>query len=289
MKIKYVIIFFFWSVLGLAQKQFNVYFDFNKDFPNQASLNLLSQWIAKNKAAEVIKVLGFCDSVDDSQYNKDLAMRRINSVLSLFKKDTIKISDTVELKPFGKDFEYSKKQDENRKVVFFYTLNEALRQEENKEKAVVLKEEKEILSFDAQELIEKETSELAFKFDKAKKGDLIRINNIIFYFNSEKIEEKSQPILEELLRIMYSNPKLRIAIHGHICCNPNVMDTKLSYRRALVIFKYLRDNGIAMNRLSYKGFGSNDPIYKVPERNESERKANRRVEILIVEKWWDLK
>jgi flagellar motor protein MotB len=26
----------------------------------------------------------------------------------------------------------------------------------------------------------------------------------------------------------------------------------------------------------------------VPERNESERKANRRVEILIVEKWWNL-
>lgn len=271
-------------ILGFSQKQFEVYFDFNKDIPNQVSLNQLSQWIAKNKTAEITKVLGFCDSVDDSQYNKDLAMRRINSVLSLLKKDTIKISDTVELKPFGKDFKYSKRQDENRKVVFFYTLNETLRQEGNTGKATVLKEEKEISSSDAQELIEKETSELALKFDKAKKGDLVRINNIIFYFNSEKIEEKSLPILEELLRIMYSNPKLRIAIHGHICCNPNGMDTKLSYRRALVIFKYLRDNGVAMNRLSYKGFGSNDPIYKVPERNESERKANRRVEILIVEK-----
>ncbi|MBA4134175.1 MAG: hypothetical protein C0525_05560 [Flavobacterium sp.] len=284
MKKIYCIGLLFTCILGFAQKQFEVYFDFNKDIPNQVSLNQLSQWMAKNKAAEITKVLGFCDSVDDSQYNKDLAMRRINSVLSLLRKDTIKISDTVELKPFGKDFKYSKKQDENRKVVFFYTLNETLRQEENTGKATVLKEEKEILSSDAQELIEKETSELALKFDKAKKGDLVKINNIIFYFNSEKIEEKSLPILEELLRIMYSNPKLRIAIHGHICCNPNGMDTKLSYRRALVIFKYLRDNGVAMNRLSYKGFGSNDPIYKVPERNESERKANRRVEILIVEK-----
>lgn len=280
----YCIGLLFTCILGFAQKQFEVYFDFNKDIPNQASLNQLSQWIAKNKTAEVTKVLGFCDSVDDSQYNKDLAMRRINSVLGLLKNDTIKISNAVELKPFGKDFKYSKKQDENRKVVFFYTLNETLRQEENSEKATMLKEEKAISSSDTQDLIEKETSELALKFNKAKQGDLIRINNIIFYFNSEKIEEKSLPILEELLRIMYSNPKLRIAIHGHICCNPNGMDTKLSYRRALVIFKYLRDNGIAMNRLSYKGFGSNDPIYKVPERNEAERKANRRVEILIVEK-----
>ena len=96
--------------------------------------------------------------------------------------------------------------------------------------------------------------------------------------------EQSEPLLLELLQILYDNPKLKIAIHGHICCNPNGMDTKLSYRRALVIFKYLTKFEIEVNRLSYKGFGSNDPIYKVPERNEAERKANRRVEILIVEK-----
>jgi outer membrane protein OmpA-like peptidoglycan-associated protein len=62
------------------------------------------------------------------------------------------------------------------------------------------------------------------------------------------------------------------------------MDTKLSYRRALVIFKYLVDNGISIERLAYKGIGSNDPIYPVPERTESQRAANRRVEILIVDK-----
>jgi outer membrane protein OmpA-like peptidoglycan-associated protein len=279
-----ILILLFISNISFAQKQYEVFFDFNKDFPNPVSLTKLNQWIADNKSAEITKVLGFCDSVDDSQYNKDLAMRRINSVLVLLKKDSIKISDKVELMPFGKDFNYSKKQEENRKVAFFYTRNETVSKDAKEAKTVGLNDEKEISPFDTQGLIEKETSELELKFDKAKKGDLIKINNINFLFNSEKIEALSLPILEELLRIMYSNPKLRIAIHGHICCNPNEMDTKLSYRRALVIFKYLRDNGIAMNRLSYKGFGSNNPIYKVPERNESERKANRRVEILIVEK-----
>jgi outer membrane protein OmpA-like peptidoglycan-associated protein len=204
-------------------------------------------------------------------------MRRINSVLDLLKNDSITISDKVELKPFGKDFKYSKKQEENRKVTFFYTLK-------LKEKTVVTTEEKEIFFSNASELVTKEKSELADKFKKAKKGDLIRINNINFYFNSEKIMEQSEPLLHELLQILYDNPKLKIAIHGHICCNPNGMDTKLSYRRALVIFKYLTKFEIEVNRLSYKGFGSNDPIYKVPERNEAERKANRRVEILIVEK-----
>jgi outer membrane protein OmpA-like peptidoglycan-associated protein len=267
----------FWA---FSQKQYEVFFDFNKDVPNQVFLTKLKQWITENKSAEIIKVLGYCDSVDDSKYNKDLAVRRINTVLTLLKNEAIAISDKVELKPFGKDFNYSKKQEENRKVTFFYNLKE----EQKTEKAIVTKEVETISPFDNAVLVEKERSELATKFEKAKKGDLIKINNINFLFNSERIEEQSRPILEELLKILYDNPKLRIAIHGHICCNPNGMDTKLSYRRALVIFKYLTINDIEVNRLSYKGFGSNDPIYKLPERNEAERKANRRVEILIVEK-----
>ncbi|MEK8181085.1 OmpA family protein [Flavobacterium buctense] len=267
----------FLPFFGFSQQQFEVFFDFNAAVPTQVSLTKLNQWIKENKWAEITKVLGYCDSVDDSQYNKDLAMRRINSVLDLLKNDSITISDNVELKPFGKDFKYSKKQEENRKVTFFYTLK-------LKEKAVVATEEKEISFSNSSELVTKEKSELADKFKKAKKGDLIRINNINFYFNSEKIMEQSEPLLLELLQILYDNPKLKIAIHGHICCNPNGMDTKLSYRRALVIFKYLTKFEIEVNRLSYKGFGSNDPIYKVPERNEAERKANRRVEILIVDK-----
>lgn len=239
-----------------------------------------NQWIAANKTVEVTGIFGYCDSVDDSNYNRELAMRRINFVMTLLKKEAIAINDKVELKPFGKDFKFSKKQEENRKVTFFYTSKE----EKTKENKEIAKTDEAISSFDSQALIEKEASQLAVKFQKAKKGDLIKINNINFLFNSERIEERSRPILEKLVQIMLDNPKLRIAIHGHICCNPNVMDTKLSYRRALVIFNYLRDNGVELSRLSYKGFGSNDPIYKLPERNEAERKANRRVEILIVDK-----
>ena len=124
------VILLFLPFFGFSQQQFEVFFDFNAAVPNENSLTKLNQWIKENKLAEITKVLGYCDSVDDSQYNKDLAMRRINSVLALLKKDSINISDNVELKPFGKDFKYSKKQEENRKVTFFYTLK-------LKEKAVI--------------------------------------------------------------------------------------------------------------------------------------------------------
>ena len=279
-KIYFVFIFVF-SLAGFSQNKLDIFFDFNKDFPNEQSQIKLNQWILDNKTAEVIKVLGYCDSVDDSKYNKDLAMRRVNSMVEILNKNNIKISEKVELKSFGKDFKSSKNQSENRKVEVFYNLLIDKKPTEKKGASV---EENSFETKNISTLVEEEKSNLVLKFDKAKKGDLIRINNIVFYFNSEKVMEQSLPLLDELLEIMFDNPKLRIEIHGHICCNPNPMDTKLSYRRALIIFKYLTDNGISIGRLAYKGIGSNDPIYRLPERNEKERAANRRVEILIVDK-----
>lgn len=279
-KIYFVFIFVF-SLAGFSQNKLDIFFDFNKDFPNEQSQIKINQWILDNKTAEVIKVLGYCDSVDDSKYNKDLAMRRVNSMVEILNKNNIKIAEKVELKSFGKDFKSSKNQSENRKVEVFYNLLIDNKPTEKKGASV---EENSFETKNIYTFVEEEKSNLALKFDKAKKGDLIRINNIVFYFNSEKVMEQSLPLLDELLEIMFDNPKLRIEIHGHICCNPNPMDTKLSYRRALIIFKYLTDNGISIGRLAYKGIGSNDPIYRLPERNEKERAANRRVEILIVDK-----
>jgi len=270
-------LFFLFSVAVFSQNKLEVFFDFNKDVPNELSQNKINQWVLENKNAEITRVLGYCDSVDDSEYNKELAMRRVNTMIAFFKINAIKINDKVELKSFGKDFNYSKNQSENRKVEVFYNVLEVKIPKE-------VSMESEFQFTQLSTLVAEEKTTLASKFDKAKKGDLVRINNISFYFNSEKVMEQSEPLLEELYQIMLDNPTLRIEIHGHICCNPNQMDTKLSYRRALVILKYLTKKGIPVNRMNYKGFGSNDPIYPLPERNEKERAANRRVEILIVDK-----
>ncbi|MGL2967474.1 OmpA family protein [Flavobacterium sp. XGLA_31] len=261
----------------MSQQKFQVFFDFNKDWPTIKSEAEINGWITANPDIEVVRMIGYCDSVDNREYNKDLAQRRINTMLDWLRKQHVKIKDSIELKALGKDFKLSKNQNENRKVEIFYAIpnrKETLNPPKDEEESFIKLDER----------VAEEKATLEQKFAKAKKGDLIRINHISFYFNSEKIMEQSKPLLEELLQIMLDNPKLIIEIHGHICCNPNPMDTKLSYRRALVILKYLTNHGIKVNRLSFKGFGSNDPIYKVPERNEKERAANRRVEILIVNK-----
>ncbi len=272
----------FFEVCSFGQNKLEVFFDFNKDVPNEASQLKLNQWISDTKNAEVTKIFGYCDSVDDSKYNKDLAMRRVNSVLAFLKDNTIKVAENAELKSFGKDFKYSKIQSENRKVEIFYNLDNT--KKEDDKRAEVKEVGNEIEPESIVTLVLEEKNALASKFVKAKKGEIVRINNINFELNSEKVIPTSVPLLNELLQVMLDNPKLVIEIHGHICCNPNPKDTKLSFRRALMIFKYLSDRGIPINRLAYKGFGSNVPIYKVPERNEKERAANRRVEILIVDK-----
>ena len=296
----YILCILLFSLPSSGQNKLDVFFDFNKDVPNEASQLKINQWVSANKTAEIIKVLGYCDSVDDSKYNKDLAMRRVTTMITIFTNNNIKIADKVELKSFGKDFKSSKNQSENRKVEVFYNLI-AVKNADVKNVSTLpdgpfgKRQVKEVITEDKVEEdlleagdmdahVEEERATLESKFYKAKKGDLIRINNINFYFNSERIMEQSLPLLDELLDIMMNNPKLVIEIHGHICCNQNPNDTKLSYRRALVILKFLTKYGVEVNRLAFRGYGSNDPIYKLPEKNEKERAANRRVEILIVDK-----
>ena len=121
MKLKLVILLLFGSVLGVAQKQFDVYFDFNKDFPNQNSILALNEWIANHKDIEITQLLGFCDSIDTKDYNKHLAERRIANVRILLEKSGIPFSQTLQQLAYGKDFKQSAIQAENRRVTIFYT------------------------------------------------------------------------------------------------------------------------------------------------------------------------
>ena len=102
---------------------------------------------------------------------------------------------------------------------------------------------------------------------------------------SARVVPQSQPVLYELLCAMQENPSLKIEIQGHICCQTEGDNdlTYLSTQRAKIIYNYLVRKKIDRKRLSYKGYGNTQPIYPIPEKNEEERDANRRVEILIVE------
>lgn len=239
-----------------SQKQFEVFFDFNQDFPNQQSILDFNQWIVLNKNIEVLKLAGYCDSVDTKQYNKVLAERRIESLFQLLKENNVKVNQTLERNAVGEEFKQSKIQAENRKVTIFYRD-------------------------EAQKPIE---SQLTKQIKNAKAGETIKLPNLYFYNNSPQIVPSSIPTLNQLLAAMEENPNLKIEIQGHICCQTVHDIGDVSTARARAIYNYLLRFNINKDRMTYKGFGSSRPVHKIPERNEDEANDNRRVEILIVDK-----
>ncbi|MEO8235536.1 MAG: OmpA family protein [Flavobacterium sp.] len=277
MKTRYILLFLLLSITTYSQEKFDVFFDFNIDVPNESSAKIFQNWISENPKAEVTKIYGYCDSVDDKSYNKELSAKRINEVIKILKENKLQLNENVELMPFGKDFKLSNNQSENRKVTLFYNLPK-------QQKISVLTNEEIPTDSDIKSKIDKETKSLLTKFKNAKKGDVITIDNIYFYIDSDKVVEKSKPILLELYNIMKQNPNLKIKINGHICCNTDMKDVKLSSKRAQAIYTYLVEKDILFARVFHEGFGSSKPVYKIPEKNDSEKLANRRVEILILEK-----
>lgn len=248
--IHFFIVLFF--VQLYAQEKLDVFFDFNKANPNSNSIQILNDWIKQNPTAEVYKMEGYCDTVDSKTYNLKLAERRIHTIENILKLNKIKVVDTIKRIPFGEDFNFSINQEENRKVSFFY-----------------------------QNPIP--TNSFSEKVKNAKVGELLNLKGLNFYNMSDVILPTSRPILDELLQIMNNNPTLKIEIQGHICCK-DVEVEDISIKRAKTVYNFLLSNGISESRISYKGFASTRPIYPLPEKNEDERVANRRVEILIIEK-----
>lgn len=253
-----LILVFFLSIVShcFGQKQFEVFFDFNMDYPNQQSLEKLNNWIEANNKAKVLKIEGYCDSVDTKEYNKMLSERRIENVLKLLKEKNIQFLSSIEMTAFGKDFKQSKIQAENRKVIIFYNEEEP-------------------------EPIE---SELSKQIRNAQAGETIKLPNIYFYNNSARIVPKSNESLYELLCALQENPKLKIEIQGHICCQQVFDLNDISTARAKAIYNFLLRNKISKSRMTFKGYGTSRPVHKIPERNSTEEDENRRVEIMILEK-----
>jgi outer membrane protein OmpA-like peptidoglycan-associated protein len=254
---KFYIIAFFFVFFANAQEKLNVYFDFDKYDLNDESVKKINSWIAEGKNYRVTKLYGFCDSKGSNSYNDSLAMKRVTTVYDFLKASDIEVVKDIEIRGFGEDFEQSKNQSENRRVTILYEV----------------KEEK------------KEAPKELFK-DKvktAKKGDLLKLDNIYFFNNSAKVVPKSEPILYELLCVMNDNPKLKIEIQGHICCKLPTQEDVISAARARTVYNYLIKNKVDRNRMTFKGYGVSKPVHPIPEKNAQEEDDNRRVEILIVE------
>lgn len=242
---KYIFFFFLFN-LAYSQEKIEIFFDSNSDVPNLTSTMFFNHWMNENPNIEIVKITGHCDTTDSSSYNKDLASRRIKSIIENLEGSKIKISAAIIIENHGEDFEQSIIQSDNRKVVVYFR------------------------------------DKLYNKIQKSNKGDLIKLDDIYFDYSSTKLLPQSYETLKELIHVLNDYPKLEIEIQGHVCCQlPHQYDT-VSTDRAKAIYNYLVKTGINKNRMSYKGYGVSRPIHPIPEMNVLEEEDNKRVEILVV-------
>lgn len=258
-KITTTILLLFSIVLYSQENQFQVFFDFDISETNTTSSKKLQQWITENPTASVDKIYGYCDAVGTVEYNDALSVQRAKYVLETLTRNNIKISETLEVKGFGEQFELASNAAANRKVTIYYTIPQ------KKKEPVV------------------EKSKLSEEIKGLKTGDRLTLRNLNFYNRSGTIVPDSEPILKELLNVLIEKPNLKIEIQGHICCQIGTDVEDIATIRARAIYNFLVENGISNSRLRYKGFGSTKPIHPIPERNEFERNENRRVEILVLQ------
>lgn len=284
---------FLLTVQANAQEQFSIYFDSNKHELKKSEQGRLYNWMTENTDSKIVAINGYTDEDGSTGFNDTLAQKRVNYVFD-FITGRVPIRQDFKTRSFGELHKLSDNKAENRKVTIYYILNKDLARENE---ILGIKEDpkkpepKPVNEYPDKIVVQNPNGttmevildkEFMKKVGEAKAGEHLKIDNLNFYENTFAILPESRPKLYELLEIMNLHPGLKIKLQGHICCragDPN----KLSYQRAKAVFMFLLQNGIPKSRLSFEGLGTTSPIYPLPEKNEEERAANRRVEILVVE------
>mgnify|MGYP005850669681 FL=1 len=117
--------------------------------------------------------------------------------------------------------------------------------------------------------------------DPIEKGVKFTLNNIFFDTGEYRLKDKSKAELDKLIQFMLDNELVRGEISGH---TDNIGDAQanveLSLKRAKSVYEYLQSNGIATNRLIFKGYGQSQPA--APNDSEENRQRNRRIEFKIL-------
>jgi outer membrane protein OmpA-like peptidoglycan-associated protein len=294
MKTKLLFIYiFFQSVFSFSQEQFVLYFESNKHETTKIENKKLQDWMLANKEVKIVAINGYTDEDGTSGFNDTLAKKRVNFIFNQV-KDKIKIREDFKTRSFGENFKQSINKAENRKVTIYYLLEKDLAKEDEilgiKKEEIVVQPKKEI-NYPKELVIENpDGSRVEYKLNvefmkqigNSAVGDKLKIDNLNFVINTFAVVNESRSKLYELLLVMQNNPKLKIELQGHLCCMTKDR-VDLSTQRAKAISNFLRQNGIESSRVAYKGFGVSQPLFPIPEKDEAERAANRRVEILILE------
>jgi OmpA-OmpF porin, OOP family len=129
-------------------------------------------------------------------------------------------------------------------------------------------------------------SSIGFLDASAMKKALDQDGRVALYINFDidkaSIRPDAQPVIDEINKLMSSNPELKLSIEGHTDSTGNADHNRtLSNNRARSVLGALVGLGIDPARLSSKGFGPDKPL--ADNGSEDGRAKNRRVELVKVQ------
>jgi outer membrane protein OmpA-like peptidoglycan-associated protein len=104
------------------------------------------------------------------------------------------------------------------------------------------------------------------------------ILNINFIPGTFKMESGSSAVLNVLASYLFKNTQMQVIIRGHVCCENN---KRASKKRAQAVVKRLVEMGVDKSRMKALGMSNTEPLVS-PERTESDRKKNRRVDAQFI-------
>lgn len=286
MKILFAFAFFLLPFTFFGQESVSFYFENNKSSLNQVELAKLNKWISLNKKSKILSITGSTDEVGSSGYNDTLSQKRVDYIFNKVKV-SVKIREDFKSISLGEKGAKSKNKAENRKAIIVFLQEKDLAKETElikpKVEVPIDVPTNGLTPIEEKDMNFPEGATLAEKIELSRPGTLIVLPEIQFYKNTFGIMPSSQREVFELIRIMTENPKLHIEIQGHICCVDNDV-RKLSLERAKQVRRILQSNYILERRVKVKGFGVTKPKFPIPEATEEQAAANRRVEIMILEK-----
>jgi OOP family OmpA-OmpF porin len=113
-----------------------------------------------------------------------------------------------------------------------------------------------------------------------KEGDKLVLHGVNFEYNKAKMEPNARTILDQVAVELKRYPDVSVEVDGYTDSRGTPMyNQRLSERRAAAVQQYLVSSGVAVERVTAKGFGLNNPV--ADNATEEGRALNRRVELKI--------
>ncbi|SHK09518.1 OmpA family protein [Rhodothermus profundi] len=114
--------------------------------------------------------------------------------------------------------------------------------------------------------------------------DLITaLESVTFDFGKSSLNESARAVLDQNVRILQSCPDLIVQLVGYAdYVGGEAFNTLLSLRRALAVYNYYQQQGIAPERLIFRGLGALPPPCPNPEEDRPGCRQLRRVDTIII-------